>query len=639
MAHRFDHARLKQARLDLGLTQDEAAEALAVSVRTYRRYESGQVNDARGGFAIHHASRRQLLARMSLEFGVDEAEWLVTVVEPPTIGAPTTRTPAVSAATQPLSLPPDPGPGMRVPRLTGDPFSALPPTPDQVFAGRYHVLERIGSGGFGTLWRAWDARTDRAVAIKLLHPHLAQDAGREARFFRGARAMAALDHPAVVGVIEAEGRLGRHRYCVTDYLPGGDLARARADGRLSVEQGLDAVLAIADALDAIHRAGLVHRDVKPRNILLDARGQARLTDFDLVRVGDAPGNTGDQAMGSALYAPPEMLDTPRAAGPAADVYGLGMTTVSVITGGRPPAAILRFPQRVVAELPTSPALRQVIARAIEFAPERRFPSAAAFASALRQARAPSRAPAVIEPPERPYRPPEVEVPGGASWLGSPDDEAGRDPDEGKREVRLESFWMSATPIAVGQYRLLTGRGPAHRALDRHPVTGVSWRDAVRFCNALSKRDGYAPCYGLKGDGVEVDRTVDGWRLPTEDEWEHACRAGGEGRFGVGDDETMLATVAWYAENATGATQPVGRLRPNAWGLYDMLGNVWEWCDGPACAPLRHAAAAPFDPQAWRPVRGGSAACAPRLCRAAYRSRRLQSVELPRLGFRVVRARR
>ncbi|GHD50248.1 hypothetical protein GCM10010317_029420 [Streptomyces mirabilis] len=123
------------------------------------------------------------------------------------------------------------------------------------------------------------------------------------------------------------------------------------------------------------------------------------------------------------------------------------------------------------------------------------------------------------------------------------------------------------------YGEVTGRVAAVEG-DRLPVECVSWWDAVRFCNALSGREGLAPAYHLPADGedIEWDASADGYRLPTEAEWEHACRAGTSGpRSGPLDE------IAWYRGNSLERVRDVGGKRPNAWGLYDMLGNVWDWC--------------------------------------------------------------
>jgi formylglycine-generating enzyme required for sulfatase activity len=126
------------------------------------------------------------------------------------------------------------------------------------------------------------------------------------------------------------------------------------------------------------------------------------------------------------------------------------------------------------------------------------------------------------------------------------------------------------PVTQARYADVTGERPSAAGGDRSPVEGVSWWDAVRFCNALSRRAGLTPAYRVRADveSIEGDPSAGGYRLPTEAEWEYACRAGTTGpRYGPLDD------VAWYRGNSDERIHAVGGRCPNAWGLYDVLGNV------------------------------------------------------------------
>ncbi len=138
----------------------------------------------------------------------------------------------------------------------------------------------------------------------------------------------------------------------------------------------------------------------------------------------------------------------------------------------------------------------------------------------------------------------------------------------------ESFHVDAHPVTQALYQQVMGVNPSKQKNPAAPVAGVQWVDAVRFCNKCSEMDGLRPSYDLKT--WECDLSADGYRLPTEGEWEIACRAGGAGRFPFGDDASQLGRFAWTKANSEGKIHPVGQKEPNAWGLYDMLGNVWEW---------------------------------------------------------------
>jgi formylglycine-generating enzyme required for sulfatase activity len=195
-----------------------------------------------------------------------------------------------------------------------------------------------------------------------------------------------------------------------------------------------------------------------------------------------------------------------------------------------------------------------------------------------------------------------------------------------------------------------GRNPSIFA-DRlvHPVENVSWFDALDFCNRLSARTGLSPRYRLsdmvtKGGTIilaKVEYPVGpGFRLPTEAEWEYACRAGAQTTFGFGDSMSAAGEHMWNQDNSDGTTRPVGAKSPNAWGIYDMHGNVWEWCEDRWHA---NYTGAPADGSAWldggvpaeRAIRGGCWADRPLYCRAAYRRARAAGTHLQYRGFRVV----
>ncbi|MFF4835921.1 formylglycine-generating enzyme family protein [Streptomyces sp. NPDC001315] len=207
-------------------------------------------------------------------------------------------------------------------------------------------------------------------------------------------------------------------------------------------------------------------------------------------------------------------------------------------------------------------------------------------------------------------------------------------------VELAPYRLAAVPVTQASYARVTGRRPSTAQGDRLPVEGVSWWDAVRFCNALSLRDGFAPAYRFedgrddRGDGgedcggddggdVEWDTSADGYRLPTEAEWEHACRAGTTGpRYGPLDE------IAWHRGNSRERIHAVGGRRPNPWGFSDLLGNVWEWCWDV------------YDPEvygSYRVLRGGGWFDEHWSCRASVRRRSHPTFRVDDVGFRVARS--
>jgi serine/threonine-protein kinase len=253
--------------------------------------------------------------------------------------------------------------------------------------GRFHLLEIIGRGGFATVWKAWDEERKELVAVKILHGLHAEDRTRRERFFRGARKMAELHHPGIVRVLATELEENGKHFFVMDYVGGGDLRRAVLAGELPREKILPVLLAVGEALAFAHEKGVVHRDVKPANILLDG-DRPKLTDFDLVRAFDTTGGTQTQGLlGTVLYSAPEMLGDAKSASVAADVYSLAMTAVFAFHGRDLPPDVWRRPEAFLEKVPCPPALRVVLGRGIAWEPQERPASVVELCEELRLAAA------------------------------------------------------------------------------------------------------------------------------------------------------------------------------------------------------------------------------------------------------------
>jgi formylglycine-generating enzyme required for sulfatase activity len=202
----------------------------------------------------------------------------------------------------------------------------------------------------------------------------------------------------------------------------------------------------------------------------------------------------------------------------------------------------------------------------------------------------------------------------------------------------QPFLLGMHPVTQGQYEAVMGNNRRHfKGSNDLPVENVSWIDAVTFCNKLSEREGMPPCYRINGDTVS-NVGGSGYRLPTEAEWEFACRAGSASLFPWGDAPETLGEHAWYKDNSSGQTHPVGQKKPNAWGLHDMLGNVWEWCSD-WYDKTYYASSPGSDPPgppsaSVRVYRGGGWGNYPRGARSAYRDRYEPGYRHYYLGFRL-----
>ncbi|MFC1528933.1 formylglycine-generating enzyme family protein [Candidatus Latescibacterota bacterium] len=206
-------------------------------------------------------------------------------------------------------------------------------------------------------------------------------------------------------------------------------------------------------------------------------------------------------------------------------------------------------------------------------------------------------------------------------------------------VTLDGFEMSIYEVTQDQYEAVIGSNPFYFSGNDLPVEGVTWYDAVKFCNKLSDAAGVDRCYN---ESTWVcDFTKNGYRLPKEAEWEYACRAGTTTKYYTGNDESDLARAGWYDGNSSSKTHPVGQKEPNAWGLYDMHGNVWERCNDwydieyYSKSPTQNPTGAQTGSSRVR--RGGSWDDDAYFCRSASRSGSLgPGYGYTHVGFRVVR---
>ncbi|HEV3027463.1 MAG TPA: formylglycine-generating enzyme family protein, partial [Planctomycetota bacterium] len=208
--------------------------------------------------------------------------------------------------------------------------------------------------------------------------------------------------------------------------------------------------------------------------------------------------------------------------------------------------------------------------------------------------------------------------GGEFTMG---DAAGK-PDEKPHPVTVGSFHIDIDPVTQELYLKVMGVNPSKQKNPQAPVAGVQWVDAVRFCNKCSEMDGLKSCYDLKTWACDFD--ADGYRLPTEAEWEYACRAGTKTRYSFGDNPSDLSTHAWTKQNSEGKVHPVGQKPPNGWSLRDMHGNVWQWCndwydENYYGSSLKENPRGPAEGKQ-RVLRGGAWDSDPDKCRAASRKK-------------------
>ena len=245
----------------------------------------------------------------------------------------------------------------------------------------------------------------------------------------------------------------------------------------------------------------------------------------------------------------------------------------------------------------------------------------------------------------------INVQGGTFMMGSPEGEIGANPanETPVHSVTVNTFMIGKYPVTQRVYEDVMGVNPSiNKGSPDMPVDNVSWNMAVDYCNKRSVKEGLTPVYTINGNNVTWDRGANGYRLPTEAEWEFACRAGTKTPFYSG---ASMDDSGWHRDNSfvvleNGArnrsTYPVGQKQGNAFGIFDMHGNVLEWCwdyFSPYTAEAKSNPIGPDKPMpgnTWRVYRGGCFDFTPTQCRSAYRFRQHQNFKMFYIGFRAAR---
>ena len=260
----------------------------------------------------------------------------------------------------------------------------LPSDPQVLGSGRYRVDEVLGRGGAASVYKVWDTNLEVHRAVKVLNRELSGDPERRLRFLKEARIVARLSHPHIVTVHDV-GREGELLYIVMELVEGGSLA-GLVGRRPPLDQVCTLMLQVLDALEHAHRAGVIHLDIKPANILLATKARALLSDFGIARMGGVerrlPGQ--DRVAGTWSYMPPEQVETGGMIDKRADIYAIGATLFALLKG-RNPEGLYRQEDHARRLEGLSPGFVEVIRKSTAFAPDERYPTVRDMAQALRAA--------------------------------------------------------------------------------------------------------------------------------------------------------------------------------------------------------------------------------------------------------------
>ena len=533
--------------------------------------------------------------------------------------------------------------------------------------GKYKIERVLGQGGFGITYLAVQTSLQRKVAIKefFMKEFFSRDEATSAisvpstgsskiveqyrkKFFKEARNLARLNHPNIISVIDVFEEKGTVYY-VMPYLAGGSLLDyVKANGTLSETLAMKYVRQIASALKYMHEEEhICHYDVKPANILLDDKGNAMLIDFGISKnYDDAGQETTTTPVGmSEGYAPIEQYQqNVEEFSPVSDVYALGATLYFLLHGKRPVSAVHRASgTELLMTKQLSQGIRDIINASMKISKRERAKSVDVFLKEgfFSEQKTNSFDTSLTDDEETivicqssyeedskgivvslnnlKFR--MVYVHGGTMTMEDGDSNGffGIFSSDNRKQVTLSDFYIGEVPVTQELWKYVMENNPSVSLGDKKPVDSVSWNDCQQFIYNLNK------ITKLK------------FSLPTEAQWEFAARGGNSSRNlkYAGNDKADY--VAWYWKNSSHQSQDVAKKLPNELGLYDMSGNVSEWCNDFFDNYKSVFEKDPLGPHngSEHVIRGGSWSTDEKKCRVSVRDHKLPTCRDNSIGLRLV----
>ena len=562
----------------------------------------------------------------------------------------------------------------------GQNVSELPK--DYVLEGRYRIEKKLGKGGFGTVYKAWDNNVDDYKALKVIDNIFYDDKRVIASLKKETKLLMQINSKYVVRIWDVH-LSGEVKFIDMEYIDGGDLVDLMLscpEEKVSEEKVIELAKQICKGMIDIHSYNIIHKDLKPQNVMLTKSGQIKIMDFGISETFRSSMSRMKETSksGTPAYMSPEQL-LGKDVGKESDIWSFGimlyelLTGKQLYTGASSNEVYFQIKEREFEPINgIDSKLNNVLDVCLKKEFRERFHNFTELLDALNkkeelieQISTPQKDVKVITQEKKTHNPiilnNMVFVQGGTFQMGSYNEDSDEKP---VHSATVSDLYIGKYQVTQKEWQAVMGNNPSDFKGDSNPVETVSWYDAVEFCNKLSEKEGLTKCYTIdktskdlnnQNEYDEVKWTVvcdfnaNGYRLPTEAEWEFAARGGNTSKGYTYSGSNNIDKVAWYDKNSYDkgsshpdyGTHPVGQKQANELGIYDLTGNVWEWCwdwygnysSGSQTNPKG------ADNGSDRVRRGGGWCTGASYCRVALRYGYDPDVSCNTLGFRLSRSSR